>query len=89
MRAGPHAEEPAVLLVAPMRVLPGEQLDDGTPSTSGQMHHQQDDADDEENPRDLRGNRGHAGGAEHTSNQTNNQKHESIIKHSHTSLSWI
>ena len=80
-------EKPAVLLVALPEARGAEQLDDGTPSSCGQMHDQQDDADDEENPGDLRSDRRDAGSPENTSNQPNHQKHESVIQHSNTSLS--
>src|SRR5205823_1966198 len=38
-------------------------------------------------PGDLRSDRRDAGRSKNTSNQSHNQKHESVIQHSHTSLS--
>jgi hypothetical protein len=51
------------------------------------MDHEQDNPDDEQYPGNLRSNRRYAGGSEDTGNQTNDQKNESVIQHSDTSLS--
>jgi inward rectifier potassium channel len=62
-------------------------LNDRTSSSCGQMNHQQDDADDEENPGDLRGDRSDAGRAKNARNQSDDEKHQSVIQHGCTSLS--
>ena len=49
-------------------------LDDGPSPSCGEMNHQQDDTDDKQNPRDLRRNGRHAGGAKHACDQTDDQK---------------
>ena len=61
-------------------------LDDWSPTSCGEMDHQQDDADDEQNPGDLRSNRGNTSCAENTSNQTHHEKNQRVIQHSDTSL---
>src|SRR5438105_10378246 len=85
-RAGPRAARSPPYCLS-RRSAGAEQLNDGAPSSCGQMDHQKDDPDDEENPRNLRSDRRHAGRSEHTSNQSDDEKHESVIQHGNTSFS--